>query len=109
VSVSLRDEEFECANCRRLFPAAELDQSRWCPDCRAIVVRRATIVGRLSGIIFATALGIWIFSVVGAGSRFLMAYVIMIAAAYFFLFKLTQRVAFEVIRSRGVPPPKTDA
>ena len=38
-----------------------------------------------------------------------MAYVLMIAAAYFFLFKLTQRVAFEAIRNRGVPPPKTDA
>ena len=106
MSISLRDEQTDCANCHRPFPASELDHARWCQECRAIVVRRATIVGRLAGIIFASILGIWIFSTVGTGSRFLMAYVIMIAAAYFFLFKLTQRVAFEVIRNRGVPPPK---
>lgn len=35
----------------------------------------------------------------------MMIYFVMIAAAYFFVFKLAQRVAFEVIRGRGVPPP----
>ena len=35
----------------------------------------------------------------------------MVIAAYFFVYKLTQRVAFELIRARGVPPPppSTDA
>lgn len=60
---------------------------------------------RIVGFIAALGLAFWIFSVVGASPRFTMAYVIMIVAAYFFLYKMTQRVAFEVIRSRGVPPP----
>ena len=80
----------------------------WCTNCRREVIRRATLVARLVGLVTAGALGVWIFSMVGPSPRFLMAYLVMIAAAYFFLFKLTQRVAFEVIRGRGVPPPEIE-
>lgn len=76
----------------------------WCPDCRAIVIRRATRIARFGSIASAAALMMYIFSTVGTSSRFTMIYFFMIAAAYFFLYKLIQRVAFEVIRSRGVPP-----
>jgi hypothetical protein len=77
----------------------------WCPDCRRVVIRRATWFGQGVGLLAALSLALWIFSLVGPSPRFLMAYLIMVVAAYFFLYKLTQRVAFEIIRSRGVPPP----
>ncbi len=103
--VSFRDSDFACANCGRGFPAKQLDRRNWCPDCRREVIRRATLAARVIAFVAALALGLWIFTMVGPAPRFLMAYVVMIVAAYFFLYKMTQRVAFEVIRGRGVPPP----
>jgi len=75
----------------------------WCPECRAVVIRRATRVARIGAVGIAVLLMLYIFSNVGTSPRFMMIYLIMIAAAYFFLYRMIQRVAFEVIRSRGVP------
>jgi len=77
----------------------------WCPDCRREVIRRASRVARILSFLTAAALAIWVYTLVGPASRFLVFYMVMIAAAYLFVYKLTQRVAFEFIRDRGVPPP----
>ncbi len=103
--VAFRETDYPCANCGREFPGSKLDRKMWCPDCRSIVVRRATLTARVVALVSATGLLIYVFSIVGTSPRFMMAYLVMIAAAYFFLYKLTQRVSFEIIRSRGVPPP----
>jgi DNA-directed RNA polymerase subunit RPC12/RpoP len=105
VKISWRESEYPCRNCGREFPGAQLDRRMWCGDCRRVVIRRATYAGQAVGLLTAIVLAIWIFSLVGSSPRFLMAYLVMVVAAYFFLYKLTQRVAFEIIRSRGVPPP----
>jgi hypothetical protein len=105
VRISLRESDLPCANCGREFPGTQLDRGMWCADCRKVVVRRATWVGQTVALVAALSLMAYVFSVVGSSPRFMMAYIVMIVAAYFFLFKLTQRVAFEIIRSRGVPPP----
>jgi len=106
VKLAWRESEYPCRNCGREFPGTRLDRRMWCPDCRAVVIRRATWVGQAVGLLTALVLGIWIYTMVGSSPRFLVAYVVMVVAAYFFLFKLTQRVAFELIRARGVPPPE---
>jgi DNA-directed RNA polymerase subunit RPC12/RpoP len=108
VKIAWRENDYACRNCGRQFPATQLDRRMWCTECRREVIRRATWVARLVGLVAAAALAFWIFTLVGTSPRFLMVYLVMIAAAYFFLFKLTQRVAFEVIRGRGVPPPERD-
>jgi predicted RNA-binding Zn-ribbon protein involved in translation (DUF1610 family) len=108
VKLAWRESEHACRNCGRMFPGNKLDRSMWCPDCRQVVIRRATLVGQGVGLLTALLLALWIFSMVGTAPRFLMAYVVMVVAAYFFLFKLTQRVAFELIRARGVPPPEVE-
>ena len=77
----------------------------WCPDCRREVIRRASKVARIVSFLTAAGLAFWVYTLVGAASRFLVFYMVMIAAAYFFVYKLSQRVAFEIIRDRGVPPP----
>jgi DNA-directed RNA polymerase subunit RPC12/RpoP len=105
VKISWRESEFECSNCGRPFPGSKLDRRLWCPDCRAVVIRRATLAARIIAMGVSLLLAVWIVSVVGPAPRFLVMYVIMVVAAYFFLYKLTQRVAFEIIRGRGVPPP----
>lgn len=96
--------ELQCRNCGRPRPAEALDRLRWCESCRRVVVRRATLVGRLAGIAAALALIAWIALVIGPSSRFLMGWLVLVAAVYFFVYKLTQRVAFELIRARGVSP-----
>lgn len=102
------DRELTCRNCERRFPADEMDRLRWCDRCRAVVVRRATLVGRAVGLIAALALLAWILTAIGAAPRFLVAWAILLAAVYFFVYKLTQRVAFEIIRSIGVRPPPAE-
>jgi hypothetical protein len=94
-----------CRNCERPFPESRLDNRRWCPTCRAEVIRRASLVGRITGIVGALALMTWIFAAVGSAPRFLVGWLALVVAVYFFLAKLATRVAFEVIRGRGVPPP----
>jgi DNA-directed RNA polymerase subunit RPC12/RpoP len=108
VKIAWRESDYPCQNCGREFPGSKLDRRLWCQECRRVVVRRATWVGQTVGVVAALSLGAYVFSVVGSSPRFMMAYLIMIAAAYFFLYKLTQRVAFEIIRGRGVPPPVTE-
>jgi dolichol kinase len=77
----------------------------WCGPCRAVVIRRATLAGRLAGIVGSFAVGYWIFGVMNPDPRFLMVWILLVAAVYGFLYKIVQRVSFEIIRSRGVPPP----
>ena len=82
-----------------------LDRRMWCPDCRREVIRRARLFARIAALVFAGGLAIYIFAFSGTSQRFMIAYMIMIAAAYLLTYKLTQRAAFELIRERGVPPP----
>lgn len=96
-----------CRNCRRPFPAGELDAYAWCAECRAIVIRRATIAGWVVGALAALATGALVFGVLRPGSRSLILWLIVEGAVFAVAYKVTQRVAFEVIRSRGVPPPES--
>jgi len=100
------DRPASCRNCGR--PSSRLDRQRWCERCRREVVRRATRVGRIAGTVGALLLAAWIFAVVGPTPRFLMGWLVLIAVVFVFVYKLTQRVAFEVIRGRGVPPPEEE-
>lgn len=102
------DRQVACRNCGRSYPADELDRARWCERCRAVVIRRATIAGRAVGLIASLGLLAWIMTTIGSNPRFLVAWGILLAAVYFFVYKLTQRVAFEIIRGMGVRRPPAE-
>lgn len=104
MKVSFGEGRIECANCHRAYPASKLDRRMWCPDCRGIVIRKAALIARIVSFVSALALTGWVVYLVGSAPRFLIIYAVMVVAAYFFVYKLTQRVAFEIIRSRGVEP-----
>jgi hypothetical protein len=93
-----------CRNCGRDFPEQDLDDKRWCESCRSEVVRRATRWGRAVALLSALLLGLWIALGIGPSERFLVVWMVLVAATYVFMSKLVRRVAFEIIRSRGVPP-----
>lgn len=103
--IDLREGGHSCRNCDREYQVSQLDRRFWCTRCRREVIRRARRIARIFAALAAAVLAAYVVSVVGTSSRFMMIYFVMIAAAYFFVFKLAQRVAFEVIRGRGVPPP----
>ena len=102
---SWRENDYACRNCGRVFPVSKLDRRMWCPDCRGEVIRRARLFARIAAISFSGGLAIYIFTQIGTSPRFMTAYLIMVAAAYFLTLKLTQRLAFDLIREKGVPPP----
>lgn len=99
------DRPATCRNCGRERPADRLDRLRWCDRCRREVIRRATTVARITAVLGTLLLMVWVLTAIGPTPRFLIGWLVLIAAVYFFLYKLTQRVAFEVIRARGVSPP----
>ena len=102
------DRQLACRNCGRSYTLDELDRARWCERCRAVVIRRATILGRALGLVASLALLAWILTAVGASPRFLVAWGILVFAVYFFVYKVTQRVAFEIIRGIGVRRPPAE-
>lgn len=104
IPVSPADEPKVCGNCGRSYPTKEIDGAGWCVRCRAELVRRSGMVARLVAFVFTLGLATVIYSRT-SGSNFLMMYVVAVFATYFLVARITQRVAFEVLRARGVPSP----
>lgn len=98
------DQLRTCVNCGRDRPATQVDTRGWCQGCRAQLLRRSRFVARLVGFVFTLALATLIYSRTSGDSGFLLGYVVLIVATYFLVVRITQRVTFEVFRSRGVPP-----
>lgn len=97
-----------CRNCGRLRPPEELDDQRWCGACRQRVIPRSALWARLIAFGITLLVGAWVlFSV--RPTRFVVVWMVILGATYVVASKIAQRVAFEVIRSRGVPPaPEED-
>jgi hypothetical protein len=100
------ESESRCANCGGLSPASALDADGWCDRCRKVVVRRATIAARAVAVVAVLLSGWLLFAVIQPGARSLILWILFLAAVCFVLYRLTRRVAFELVRSRGVPPPR---
>lgn len=63
------------------------------------------MVARLIALVFTLGMAAFIYWQAAGTTNFLVGYVVLIVATYFLVARITQRVAFEVFRSRGVPPP----
>ena len=99
--------EAACRNCGQPREANELDQFAWCPRCRGVVIRRATLAARVVAALGLAGAAYWVFEAIDPGPRSLIVWIILLVALYTVLYKVTQRVAFEVVRSRGVRPPES--
>ena len=99
--------EVACRNCGQPREATTLDQLGWCERCRRVVIKRATLAARVVAALGLAGGAFWVFSVVDPGPRSLIVWLIALVAVYGILYKVTQRVAFEVIRRRGVAPPES--
>jgi hypothetical protein len=106
--VSGAEETAPCGNCGRERPTSSIDPAGWCAECRREVVRRATVIAHALGGIAAVIAGLWVILVVQPGPRFIVVWLVLVGLIYFVLYKLARRVAFEVIRSRGVRPPEAE-
>ena len=102
--MSAADATSPCRNCGRMYPPGELTGG-WCAECRAEVVRRATLPARVSAAVFAALLVALLVWLGGFESRFLVLWLALSALATFAAYKVARRVAFEVVRARGVTPP----
>lgn len=101
------EETVVCANCGREHPATEMDPAGWCAGCRREVVRRATIAAHGMAALAALLTLAWVVMLVQP-ERFVVVWMLLVGLVYFVLYKLVRRVAFEVIRGRGVTPPDSD-
>lgn len=100
------DRSVACRNCGRLFADDALDAKRWCEECRAVVIRRARLWGRAAGLLAALLLGAWIVLAIDPELIPVVLWMVLIGATYVFVSTLVRRIAFEIIRGRGVPPPE---
>jgi hypothetical protein len=97
----------ECTNCGRLREPEQLDRQRWCKSCRQNVIQRAARWSRGIALVFTLGVGIWIAAAIRP-TRFLIVWMAILAATYMVVYKIAQRVAFELIRTRSVPPTEDD-
>jgi hypothetical protein len=105
LSVPIRTAE--CRNCGRERPSDELDRLRWCNSCRHVVIRRSSRWARLAALLATAALGAWIVLVVQP-TRIVVVWMALLAATYLVVSRFGQRIAFEIIRARGVPPEESE-
>jgi hypothetical protein len=91
-----------CRNCGR--PAEKVDPVGWCPVCRGEVLRRASGWAWGVAALAAVPAAVLFLRTGVLASRFVILWVALAAGLLFVLFKVARRVAFEVIRGRGVPP-----
>jgi hypothetical protein len=103
--VTTEEPAFTCRNCGRLRTGEKPDNAGWCAACRAEVVRRATLPAWAATLLFAGLEAVVLWWSGAFLSRFLVMWLALAALAAFAAFKVARRVAFEIIRSRGVPPP----
>lgn len=99
------DQRRTCANCGHDHPATDVDVAGWCQRCRARLVRRSRLVARLVAFLFTLVMALLIYGQTRGDSGFLLGYVIFVVVSYFLVARITQRVAFEMLRARGVSPP----
>ncbi|CAN5819623.1 hypothetical protein BH23GEM3_BH23GEM3_10800 [soil metagenome] len=101
MSIPLRPST--CRNCGRTWAEDELDDQRWCASCRQVVIHRASLWARGVALLSALLAGLWVAFVIGPSTRFLIVWMVILAAIYVLVSKIVKRVAFEIIRARGVP------
>lgn len=78
---------------------------RWCQSCRQVVIRHANLWARGLGLLAGLATALWVVLGIGPSPRFpLVLWLVLIVAVYYFTMKIVRRIAFEVIRARGVRP-----
>lgn len=75
---------------------------RWCEVCRQPLIRRAALWARGIALLLTLLLGIWIAFAIGPSSRFLVAWMAILAVTYLVITRIAQRIAFEVIRARAI-------
>jgi hypothetical protein len=78
---------------------------RWCPACRQQVVRRSARWARAIAILATLGVGLWIALTIRP-TRFMVVWMAILIAIYVLVSRIVQRVAFEIIRARGVPAPE---
>jgi hypothetical protein len=61
--------------------------------------------GRGVALVLTLVLVVWIGVTIAPTTRFLVAWIAIVVATYFVIFRIARRVAFEVIRARGVSSP----
>ena len=105
--MSETENEVACTNCRQPREPTSLDQFGWCGRCRGVVIRRATLAARLVAALGLAGAAYGVLAGIDPGPRTLIIWIVLLVAFYGVLYKVTQRVAFEMIRARGVPPPES--
>ena len=103
--MSTAEPAFTCRNCGRTRTGEKPDNAGWCAACRAETVRRATVPAWLATVVFLAALVAVMWWAGAWTSRFVVMWLALAALAAFGAFKVARRVAFEVVRARGVTPP----
>jgi hypothetical protein len=107
--VSTEEPAFTCRNCGRLRTGEKPDNAGWCAACRAEVVRRATVPAWVATLVVAALLMLALWWAGAFYSRFVVMWLALAALAAFGAFKVARRVAFEIVRARGVTPPPGSA
>lgn len=98
-------DTFVCRNCGRPREGSP-DPAGWCAPCRRVLVARTLLPAGVTTVLFVVLL-LTLLGWMGAfESRFMVAWTALAALLSLAVWKVSRRVAFEVMRARGSIEPK---
>ena len=90
-----------CARCGREFEPVSGDVAGLCPDCRAAIIRKAGLWGRITAFAITALIGLTVLVLVRP-ERFLFLWMAFLVGIYYIAFKVSRRVSFDLIREREI-------
>jgi len=95
-------EAATCGNCGGPVESDGTDRRRLCAECLRLIVERSTRLAVLPTVVVGLLYGWMLIWTHMFDSRFLMLWIALGVALGWVTFKVSRRVLFEVVHSRGV-------
>lgn len=99
-----RGEETACRSCQEIYPTSDLDRQMWCLECRRSTARRGALVGRLSGLLVAAAVGLYIIAAIDPSGQYLLLYAVVVALSYVLVGRIVRSLVQGFYHARGRAP-----
>jgi len=96
-----------CDRCGREYEPVSGDLAGLCPECRASIIRKAGLWGRLSAFAITALIALAILLLIRP-ERFLFLWMALLVGIYYVAFKIARRTGFDLIREREIEQHKSE-
>ncbi len=94
--------DFNCASCRQVVRAADLDRHLWCEECIAAARGKAQRIGVGFGIALAGALAAWVF-LIEKPTIMIGGWIGAVLATFWLGMRIGRELTYGILRARSGP------